>query len=233
MTNEIRNTLYNKTKEELTLEDKLYINKIIETKKNNSKNWVKHLLVSVTHIAWLSMGILFLVINEIPFAIFNFTGLTAGVLGHIWGIYDSKKLLSNQLNLTNKECKQLKKSGRIEELYKMLEGENIQILNDLNNLSTEIDELQKEDDDKSWQEDIAEQKFINKLIGFNAKERKEYINTTINNKKEKRKGLIARMVEENQITQEEANRYLSKFETENLTSEQTEIINEENIFGMQ
>ena len=174
MNKEVEDRLFNKTKNELTLDDKRYIKNLVNIK-GKKINLV--LFSSLFSLIFLAMGSCvfspsFNIFGKIFVAILSLAGLSA--IGYI--VIVRSNSIYKELGLTKKEYKELKKSGKIEELTKLISNINSEDLKNLNIVSNNIENYEKK----------------------------------IERAKQYRENLIKKMISNNQITQEEANKYLKK-----------------------
>ena len=174
MNKEVQDRLYNKAKNDLTLDDKRYIKNLTNLK---GRKILLSLFSSVFSLIFLTIGSCvfipaFNIFGKIFSAIISLTGLSAITYTAI----EHSNSMYKELGLTKKEYKQLKKSGKIEELTKLISNINSEDLNNLNIVSNNI----------------------------------EYYENKTERAKQYRERLIKKMISNNQITQEEANKYLKK-----------------------
>lgn len=137
MNKELQDRLYNKTKNDLTFDDKRYI-KALTSLKGRKMNLA--LFSSLFSLIFLAMGsVIFIpdfdIIGKIFGSIFGLTGLSAVVYSSI----SHSNSMYKDLGLTKKEYKQLKKSGRIKELSKLVDNINSEDLRNLNIVSNHIE----------------------------------------------------------------------------------------------
>lgn len=175
MNKEVEDRLFNKTKNELTLDDKRYIKALTSLKGRKIKIVLLSSLLSLVALGVFG-PLAFLpgadMIAKIFCGIFGLTGLSAAVFTAI----EHSNSMYKELGLTKKEYKELKKSGKIEELSKSIDNINWEDLRNLNIASSIIEDCQYE----------------------------------IVKTKQYRENLIKKMIANNQITKEEANKYLKK-----------------------
>ncbi|MBO5910457.1 MAG: hypothetical protein J6Q15_03000 [Clostridia bacterium] len=196
MTTEIKDILYNKTAEELTIDDKIYLNKIIKFKENFKNGLMITTLIPILLAAGFMVPffIFFGDISAMLFiACFEIATIAAGISGVVSSIKESYK----DIDLSRKDFKALVKSGRLEKLKEMIKDINFESLTKLGKLAIKLNELES---------------------------KKFSINNEIDYVQTENRTLIQRMIAENQITQEEADVYIRKInkeKTENQTTTNT------------
>ena len=195
MTTEIKDILYNKTAEELTIDDKIYLNKVIRLKENLKKKKMVSLLPILFAAGFMLPFFIFFedIIAMIFGACFGVTSIVAGFNGIASAMKESFK----EIDLSRKDFKALVKSGRLEKLKEMIKDINSESLTKLGKQAIKLNELES---------------------------KKFSINNEIDYVQTENRTLIQRMIAENQITQEEAGEYLRKInkeKTENITTTNT------------
>lgn len=188
MTHEIKEILYNKTAQELTIEDKIYLNKVL-----NAKQVLKNRALygcGVTLLLTTIFTVPFLFVKGVVPAIF--AALFGGV-SFITGCsatFSGQKDVYKELGLTRKEFKELIKSGRLGELRELTNTINFELIKKIEDNQQSLGNLQKDE--------LA-------------------IKIGIKEEKKQAKSLIQKMIEEKQITQEEADAYINKIDNKQET----------------
>lgn len=164
MNKEVEDRLYNKTKNDLTLDDKRYIKALANLKGRKINLALFSSLFSLVPLAvfgpWVFLPGIDL-IGIIFCSIFTLTGLSAVVYTAI----EHSNSMYKELGLTKKEYKELKKSGRIEELKKLIENINSEDLRNLNIVSNHIEDYEnKIERAKQYRERLIKKMISNNQI---------------------------------------------------------------------
>lgn len=135
------NTLYNKTEEELTFKDKVYISRVVKMPKLKLK------LLTVSIIVPLIIGILFSfmaffgdVIGKVFAIVFTTTAAVASTSAYL----EEVKRRFKGLNLTRKDLKELKKSGRLEQLKEIVQDFDLSSFSKIRHIDEEVTRYKNE-----------------------------------------------------------------------------------------
>ena len=135
------NKLYNKTAEDLTFKDKVYISRVVKMPKLKLK------LLTVSLIAPLIIGILFSfmaffgdIIGKVFAIVFTTTAAVASTSAYL----EEVKRRLKGLNLTRKDVKELKKSGRLEQLKEIVQDFDLSSFSKIRHIDEEIAHYENE-----------------------------------------------------------------------------------------
>ena len=209
MTVEKQEILYNKTKEELTLKDKLYIKSVSNLKGNNRRIAVVAAVVDTFFSVLFAFPLIWLykdIYLSIFLTIMSATPAGASIFTAITEIKNNYK----SVGLTKKEYKELIKSNRLEELIELTKEIADDMALNLNKTEDEIVNCNKP-------EYIMDEYLLAKLIIA----------------RNKKMSLIQRMIQEKQITKAEADEYLVESNNSKIKDKTNVIIeDDENIIGV-